>query len=165
MNDSIRRTKIVATIGPASCEPEMIRNLIRAGMNVARLNFSHGSYDDHAKVINYLRDISDEMDTPVTLLQDLQGPKIRVGKLKGDQIELKKGEIFNIIPLEDYAGEPGVIPIDYPHAAEEAAAGMNILLDDGLLSLTVTGIKGNALVCRVEDGGILKTGKGLTFPI
>ena len=164
MNDSIRRTKIVATIGPASCEPEMIRNLIRAGMNVARLNFSHGSYDDHAKVINYLRDISDEMDTPVTLLQDLQGPKIRVGKLKGDQIELKKGEIFNIIPLEDYAGEPGVIPIDYPHAAEEAAAGMNILLDDGLLSLTVTGIKGNALVCRVEDGGILKNRKGVNFP-
>ena len=98
MNDSIRRTKIVATIGPASNTPEMIRELIGAGMNVARLNFSHGSYGDHAMVIKYLRDISNEMDTPVTLLQDLQGPKIRVGKLKGDQLLLKKGEVLSIIP-------------------------------------------------------------------
>ncbi len=164
MNDPIRRTKIVATIGPASNTPDMIRNLIKAGMNVARLNFSHGSYDDHAKVIKYLRDISDEMDTPVTLLQDLQGPKIRVGKLLGDEIRLTKGEVLRIIPMEEYSGQAGVIPIDYPHAAEEAESGMLILLDDGLLSLKITGIQGNALVCAVEDGGILKSRKGVNFP-
>jgi len=164
MNESIRRTKIVATIGPASNSPEMIRKLIQAGMNVARLNFSHGSYEDHAKVIGFLRSISDEMDTPITLLQDLQGPKIRVGKLPGDQVELVKGSMFNIIPMEEYTGQVGCIPIDYPHAAEEAEPGMLILLDDGLLSFTVTGIEGTALVCRVEDGGILKSRKGVNFP-
>ena len=164
MNDSIRRTKIVATIGPASNTPEMIRKLISAGMNVARLNFSHGSYEDHAKVIQYLREVSDEMDTPVTLLQDLQGPKIRVGKLKGDQLMLPKGGIFSIIPMEDYQGEPDVIPIDYPHAAEEAAPGMSILLDDGLLALKITAIRRNALICVVEDGGMLKNRKGVNFP-
>ncbi|MCX6281665.1 MAG: pyruvate kinase [Bacteroidetes bacterium] len=164
MNDPIRRTKIIATIGPASNTPEMIRKMISAGMNVARLNFSHGSYDDHAKVITYLRSISDEMDTPVTLLQDLQGPKIRVGKLPGDQIQLTKGDTVRMIPLEEYTGLPGLIPIDYPHAAEEAVKGMSILLDDGLLSLEITGIQGNALVCKVVDGGILKNRKGVNFP-
>ena len=164
MNDSIRRTKIVATIGPASNTPEMIRKLISAGMNVARLNFSHGSYEDHANVIQYLREVSDEMDTPVTLLQDLQGPKIRVGKLKGDQLMLPKGGVFRIIPMEDYQGEPDVIPIDYPHAAEEAEPGMSILLDDGLLALKITAISGNALICVVEDGGMLKNRKGVNFP-
>ena len=164
MNDTIRRTKIVATIGPASNSPEMIRQLIKAGMNVARLNFSHGSYGDHASVIKTLREISEEMDTPVTLLQDLQGPKIRVGKLQGDQIQLMKGTVMNIIPMEEYTGQADVIPIDYPHAAEEAAEGMTILHDDGLLSLDIEGISGNALICRVVDGGILKNRKGVNFP-
>ena len=164
MNNAISRTKIVATIGPASNTPEMIGKLIKAGMNVARLNFSHGSYDDHARVIKCIREISDEMDTPVTLLQDLQGPKIRVGKLKDDQILLTKGQVFSIIPMEEYKGEPDCIPIDYPHAAEEAQPGMLILLDDGLLSFTITGITGKALVCRVEDGGVLKNRKGVNFP-
>lgn len=164
MNDSIRRTKIVATIGPASNTPEMIRKLIAAGMNVARLNFSHGSYDDHAMVIKYLRDISDEMDSPVTILQDLQGPKIRVGKLKDDKLQLVKGNIVRIIPMEEYSGQPDVIPIDYPHAAEEALPGMNVLLDDGLLSMTIAGTEGSALICKVEDGGVLKNRKGVNFP-
>ena len=164
MNDPIRRTKIVATIGPASNTPDMIKRLIGAGMNVARLNFSHGSYDDHAKVIKFLRDVSNEMDTPVTLLQDLQGPKIRVGKLKNDQVLLKRGDMFRVIPMEDYTGQDDAIPIDYPHAAEEASTGMNILLDDGLLSLNVTEISGNMLICRVEDGGVLKNRKGVNFP-
>jgi pyruvate kinase len=164
MKDPIRRTKIVATIGPASNTPQMIRCLMQAGMNVARLNFSHGSYEDHAKVIKYFREISDEIDMPITLLQDLQGPKIRVGKLVGEQIQLTKGKIFSVIPQDEYSGQQDVIPIDYPHAAEEAATGMSILLDDGLLSLIITGIKGNALICRVEDGGILKSRKGVNFP-
>jgi len=102
------------------------------------------------------------MDTPITLLQDLQGPKIRVGKLQGDQIQLIKGEVISIIPMEEYTGQPDVIPIDYPHAASEAKSGMSILLDDGLLSLVITEIKGNALICMVVDGGILKTEKGST---
>jgi len=164
MKDPIRRTKIIATIGPASNNQQMIRSLLQAGMNVARLNFSHGSYEDHAKVISYLREVSDEIDMPVTLLQDLQGPKIRVGKLPGDQLLLEKGMLVSVIPMEDYKGQADVIPVDYPHAAEEASEGMSILLDDGLLSLDITGINGNALICKVVDGGVLKSRKGVNFP-
>ena len=89
MAQALRRTKIVATIGPASNSPEMIRRLILAGMDVARLNFSHGCHEDHARTISLLRAISLELDTPVTILQDLQGPKIRVGQLHGGKIALE----------------------------------------------------------------------------
>src|SRR5512137_757400 len=98
----IRRTKIIATLGPASSSPEVIRQLIIAGMDVARLNFSHGSYESHEKIIKNLREISVELDIPVTIMQDLQGPKIRVGKMPGDQINLKKGEIMALVPEEIY---------------------------------------------------------------
>jgi pyruvate kinase len=160
----IRRTKIIATIGPASSSPEIMRKLISAGMNVARLNFSHGSYEDHANVITNLRRVSEELDTSVTLLQDLQGPKIRVGRLPGDSLLLTKGDNFRMIPQEDYQGQKDCIPIDYPHAASEAKPGMLVLLDDGLLSMTVIGVDGNALICRIEDGGTLKSRKGVNFP-
>ncbi len=164
MNSSPRRTKIVATIGPASNTPEMIRRMIMAGMDVARLNFSHGSYPDHEAVIRNLRDISNELDTPVTLLQDLQGPKIRVGQLSGGEILLEEGSEVSLVPEKEYSGQPGMIPIDYPYAAEEAKPGSLILLDDGLLSMKVLRTKGTALVCQVVDAGPLKSRKGVNFP-
>ncbi len=164
MQNTFRRTKIVATIGPASSSPEMIRQLIEAGMDVARLNFSHGKYEDHAEVIKHLRKISDELNKPVTILQDLQGPKIRVGQLPGGKIEIKKGEIINLLPQEEYKSEPGTIPIDYPYVAEEAKPGMQVLLADGLFELEVTEIKGNDVLCRVVEGGCLTDHKGVNFP-
>ncbi|RMD68783.1 MAG: pyruvate kinase, partial [Cyanobacteria bacterium J149] len=85
-------TKIVATIGPASTSPEIIKQMVIAGMSVARLNFSHGSYEDHAQIVSLLRRVSEELDTPITLLQDLQGPKIRVGQLPSGQVEIKQGD-------------------------------------------------------------------------
>src|SRR3974377_993127 len=97
MAGPLRRTKIVATIGPASNSPEVIRQLILAGMDVARLNFSHGSYQDHARVVSTLRAASVALDTPVTILQDLQGPKIRVGRLPGE-LTLREGERVTLIP-------------------------------------------------------------------
>lgn len=159
-----RRTKIVATLGPASSSPEMIRALIENGMDVARLNFSHGKYEDHAGVIRTLRQISSELSKPVTILQDLQGPKIRVCKLPEGKIELVAGNTVVLIPESEYNGQPGTIPIDYPYVAEEARPGMQILLADGLFELTVSEVEGKDVRCRVVEGGTLTDRKGVNFP-
>ena len=160
----MRKTKIVATLGPSSSSPEVIRKLILAGMDVARLNFSHGSYQDHSNLIGILRKISAELDKPVTILQDLQGPKIRVGMLPDNQIILKQGSLMQLVPVENYLEKPDEIPIDYPYAAEEAQPGMQVLLDDGLLEMIVEEIKGETVICKVIEGGVLKNRKGVNFP-
>ncbi|HTO05275.1 MAG TPA: pyruvate kinase [Opitutus sp.] len=160
----MRRTKIVATLGPVSSSPEVIRQLIKAGMDVARLNFSHGSHEEHARHILNLRALSQELDTPVTLLQDLQGPKIRVGQLPSGRITLAAGEVVSLVPEADFAGYDATVPLDYAHIAESAKPGMTILLDDGLLELEVVDVVGRALRCRVVEGGVLKSRKGVNFP-
>lgn len=164
MKPLTHRTKVVATIGPASSSPAVIRKMILAGMNVARLNFSHGSYDDHAQNVSLLRSIAEELDTPLTLLQDLQGPKIRVGQLNAGQITLSEGEFITLLPNADFTGQPNTIPIDYPHLAEDAEPGTQVLLDDGLLELRVEEVNQNAVRCQVIEGGILKSRKGVNLP-
>jgi pyruvate kinase len=159
-----RRTKIVATIGPATSSPEMIRKLIDAGMDVARLNFSHGSYEAHASVIQSLRTISAELSKPVTILQDLQGPKIRVACFNGGKIELVKGETVIMVPESEYSGEPATFPIDYPHVADESKPGMQVLLADGLFELETIKIEGQKVHCKVIEGGTLNERKGVNFP-
>ena len=158
------RTKIVATIGPASKSPEIIRQMVNAGMNVARLNFSHGSYEDHAEIVKLLRQVSEELDTPITLLQDLQGPKIRIGYLPSEEIELVDGELLTFVPVDEFDNQPHTVPIDYPYLAEEAETGAEVLLDDGLLELKIETIQGNAVQCRIIEGGILKSRKGVNLP-
>lgn len=164
MKPLIHRTKIVATIGPASDSPDMIRKMLLAGMNVARLNFSHGKYEDHAERIQRLRSASEELDLPLMLLQDLQGPKIRVGDLPGEGMMLTEGETLTLVPISDYTGQPGTVVIDYPHLAEEAEPGTQVLLDDGLLELRVEKIGGTAVQCTVVEGGVLKSHKGVNLP-
>lgn len=158
------RTKIVATIGPASDSPEILRKMMLAGMNVARLNFSHGNYADHAARITQLRSISEALDLPLMLLQDLQGPKIRVGELPDAGVILYEGEWLTLVPIADYSGQPNTVGIDYPHLAEEAEPGTQVLLDDGLLELRVEKVDGNAVQCQVIEGGLLKSHKGVNFP-
>jgi pyruvate kinase len=160
----VRRTKIVATLGPASSSPDMMRRMIVAGMDVARLNFSHGSHEGHARTISLLRKISAELKTPVTIMQDLQGPKVRVGSLPGGEMTLREGDIVAIVPEGEFRGQPATIPIDYPHAAEEARAGMRVLMADGLFELTVEKIDGSALRGRIVRGGVLTNRKGVNFP-
>lgn len=164
INPFPHRTKIVATIGPASQSETVIRQLIEAGMNVARLNFSHGSYDDHAATIARIRKISEELDNPITLLQDLQGPKIRVGLLPQGEVTLTKGETIALSPNLETSETSNLIPIDYPHLAEEAKPGAQVLLDDGLLELEVEEIVDSQVRCRVVVGGVLKNRKGVNFP-
>lgn len=158
------RTKIVATIGPASSSPTVIKQLMQAGISVARLNFSHGSYKDHAKSIQQLRDISDELGMPLTLLQDLQGPKIRVGDLPDVGMKLHPDALLKLLPVDEYSEQPETVGIDYPGLAEEAVAGTPVLLDDGLLALEVENVVGSAVYCRVVTGGVLKSHKGVNFP-
>lgn len=154
------RTKIVCTIGPASGSIEVIRKLVRAGMSVARLNFSHGSPADHAAHIATLRAVAAETGVPVTILQDLQGPKIRVVNIGPDGIELHPGSGISL----GAEGSGADVEIDYPGLAGEAAAGTRILLDDGLLELRVIEARPPLLACEVVDGGLLKNRKGVNVP-
>jgi pyruvate kinase len=168
------RTKIVATIGPASRSPAVIKQLMQAGMNVARLNFSHGTYADHAEQIHQLRAVAAELSMPLTLLQDLQGPKIRVGILPAPGIALQKGDRLTLVPLSEAVescDRPSgssptsfIVGIDYPHLANEAEVGTPILLDDGLLELQVESCAGTAVHCRVITGGLLTSHKGVNLP-
>jgi len=165
MKDAVRRTKIVATLGPASNSPAIIRQLIQAGMDVARFNFSHGSHDDHARTLACLREISRELDKPVTILQDLQGPKIRVGQLPPPgEIALEPESIVSLAPLADFNSQANTIPIDYPHLAEDAQPGMQVLLADGAFELQIVRVIGGGVQCRVVQGGVLKSRKGVNFP-
>lgn len=164
MKPSIHRTKIVATIGPASDSLDTLRKMMLAGMNVARLNFSHGKYEDHAERIARLRSVSEELDLPLMLLQDLQGPKIRVGDLPDKGMMLSEGEAIALVPIADYTGQPNTVGIDYPYVAEEAEPGTQVLLDDGLLELRVEKVDGSTVQCRVVAGGVLKSHKGVNFP-
>jgi pyruvate kinase len=165
MNPVVRRTKIVATLGPASNSAAVIRQLIQAGMDVARFNFSHGSYDDHARTLACLRETSGELDRPVTILQDLQGPKIRVGQLPPPgEIPLQPGSVVSLVPVSEFNGQPDTVPIDYPHLAEEAKADMQVLLADGAFELRIVRVVDSGVQCRVIQGGPLKSRKGINFP-
>jgi pyruvate kinase len=157
------RTKIVATIGPASTNPATIRQLIEAGMDVARLNFSHGSHQDHAAAIQLIRKFGEQLDAPVTILQDLQGPKIRAGNLAAE-LRLATGSTVDLVPEQIYRGEPDAIPIDYPDLARDVSAGAQILLADGIIELQVEATSGASARCRVMEGGSLKSRQGVVVP-
>lgn len=158
-----RRTKIVATIGPATQSKDNLRKAIMSGMNVARLNFSHGTHEDHLKVIKNLRELSVELGAPVTILQDLQGPKIRVGRFENGSIELTDGEEV-IITVDDVLGKPGLIPSDYKDLPRAATPGNRLMLDDGLLELRIDSVKGSNVYATVVYGGTLKDRKGINIP-
>ncbi len=164
MKSIIHRTKIVATIGPASSSRKIIEQMVHRGMNVARLNFSHGSYQDHAQIVTLLRSVSLELATPITILQDLQGPKIRVGQLPEEGIELKAGEQLTLVSQSEKENFPHAISIDYPYLSTEAQVGAQILLDDGLIELRLDSIKGKEIICTVIEGGVLKSRKGVNLP-
>jgi pyruvate kinase len=158
-----RRTKIIATIGPASQSPLMIRDLIEAGANVFRLNMSHGDHATHTEVYNNIREIAEEMDQPVAILADLCGPKIRTGKFEDGQIELASGDTV-IVTIRDIVGSGKLIPSQYKSLADDVVPGNRILLSDGELEFQVESIEDSEITCRVVYGGILKNHKGINLP-
>jgi pyruvate kinase len=163
MPTSDRKTKIVCTIGPSSNTPEKIESLVLAGMNVARLNFSHGSHEDHKSVIDAIRQVEEKMGRTIGILMDLQGPKIRVGTmLEGGQIITAGVEV--ILSPEKVLGTSEIIPIDYPNLVKDAKVGDTILMDDGLLECRITEKKGSLVKAMVVVGGLLKSRKGVNLP-
>ncbi|MBC8504587.1 MAG: pyruvate kinase [Anaerolineales bacterium] len=158
-----RRAKIVATIGPASQDEHAIQRLISAGMNVARINFSHGKHEDHALSIQRIRKASQHLDQPITILQDLQGPKIRTGDLTEGQVEIIAGQILTLTSKE-VPGDARYVSVDYPDLPRSAQIGGRILLDDGNLELQVKSIGKESVETEVIIGGTLKPNKGVNLP-
>ena len=160
-----RQTKIVCTIGPATDSPDMLRQLMEAGMNVARLNFSHGTYEQHAHVIGLIRRTAAEMSLPVAILQDLPGPKIRTGAMASDSAAtLTKGSEFALI-CEDVPGDERRVSIShFATLARKLETGNQIFLADGSMQLEVSDIKADAIRCKVVTGGELRSQQGLNVP-
>lgn len=158
-----RRTKIIATIGPASSSPKAIRELILKGLNVARINFSHGKAEDHLVTIRTIRRVSSQLRMPVAILGDLCGPKIRVGRFKNDAVALREGAHVTIT-METVLGDETLIPCQYKKLAAEVKVGDHILLDDGNLELQVTAKARGTVAALVVRGGVLKNNKGMNLP-
>jgi pyruvate kinase len=165
LRDSVRRTKIVATIGPATSSPEMLKAIIEAGATTLRLNFSHGSHADHQRNIRLIRQIAFELNQPVGILQDLQGPKIRLGKFENGSIVMARGDRFTLTN-RPVVGTQDISCVTYEYLADEVPTGAKILLDDGRVEMQVEEVnreKGD-LHCRVTVGGTLSNNKGVNFP-
>lgn len=163
---SNRRTKIVATVGPAISSHEKLKAVIQAGATTLRLNFSHGSHEDHLRSIKLIRQVSFEINQPVAILQDLQGPKIRLGKFKDGKITLQKGDPFVLTGREGRPGTQEMSSLTYPLLADEVPPGAVILLDDGRVEMRVERVDqaNKDLHCVVVVGGVLSNAKGVNFP-
>jgi len=159
----MRRTKIIATIGPASSAPEVLTRMIRAGMDVARLNFSHGTQIDHTRAIRRIRAASKRVGKHVGLLLDLQGPRLRLGEFEGGSVSLGAGDDV-IVTNRRGLGNPRRIPVVYSSLMRDVSVGDRVLIDDGLVELRVTGKRRDGLKCRVVTGGDLADHKGVNFP-
>lgn len=159
---NFRRTKIVCTIGPSSDSPELMKGLIDAGMDVARLNFSHGDREVHRQTIRTLRSVSRQAGKEIGILQDLGGPKIRVGELMGNTRKLCEGERVPLTPIS--TSVESAIPVNYPYLLEDIHMGHQILLADGTVQLRVEEVLEDRLVCKVIDGGLIRSHKGVNFP-
>lgn len=160
----MRHAKIVCTLGPSSNSPEVLEEMILAGMNVARLNFSHGTHEDHRKTYELVREISDSLGRSVAILQDLQGPKIRVGTFEEGSVQLHRGDSFIITTEEGVIGTHEHVSTTYQNLHTDVDTGDILLLDDGLLRLRVIDVKGPAVHTMVEVGGVLKNNKGINLP-
>ncbi|NEP88965.1 MAG: pyruvate kinase [Okeania sp. SIO2C2] len=165
LQNGLRRTKIVATIGPSTTKPDVLRELIKAGATTLRLNFSHGTHEDHQRSIRLIRQTSFELNQPVAILQDLQGPKIRLGKFENGSISLKRGDPF-ILTSNLMPGTQEMSSVTYELLADEVPEGAKILLDDGKVEMLVEKVDKaeKQLHCRVVVGGPLSNNKGVNFP-
>ncbi|WP_308638689.1 pyruvate kinase [Paenibacillus silvisoli] len=159
----MRKTKIVCTIGPSSESLENTKKLINAGMNVARLNFSHGDFEEHGNRIKNIRQACAELGKTVAILLDTKGPEIRLGKLKEEPIELNQGETITLT-TEEILGDKNRIPVTYSNLPADVEVGSTILIDDGLIGLTVEEVQGTEILCRIVNSGPIKSKKGVNVP-
>lgn len=159
----MRKTKIVCTIGPATDSEEMLRKLCLAGMNVARLNFSHGTHDEHLRRIEMIRKVRTELNLPIAIMLDTKGPEYRIGTFEQGSVELKEGDPF-IFTTEQIEGNSGKVSVSYPKLYEDMAPGDTILLNNGLMVFRVMKIEGHEIHTNVECGGVLSNRKSMSFP-
>lgn len=164
MTRSFRRTRIVATIGPASDDEAVIEAMLAAGMDVARVNFSHGSREDHARRIALVRRVAADMGRPVAVMQDLQGPKIRVGTVEGGEVRLAVGDRVELVPDDGAPGTAARLGVSLPSLGRQLSPGAVLLIDDGRVRLTVESVSGDTVMCRVEVGGPVRDRKGVNAP-
>jgi pyruvate kinase len=160
----MKRTKIICTLGPASSDPAVLEKMIRNGMNIARLNFSHGSYEEHAKRVSLVRETAHKIGTHVGILADLQGPKIRIGTLGQEPMILKEGQRLVLTINSARQRESGVVFVDYPTLVQDVTVGGQIYLADGLIGLKVNSCTKDSLDCEVLNEGELTSHKGVTLP-
>ncbi|HEX8946720.1 MAG TPA: pyruvate kinase [Candidatus Paceibacterota bacterium] len=158
-----KRTKIVATIGPSSSDPKRLTQLVHAGMNVARLNFSHGTHEEHAAYMKNIRAVSKKLKEPIGILQDLSGPKVRIGDFKDGSVTLVPGKELILTP-EHILGTAERVTIGYPSLHEELTKGDTILLDDGRRKLEVVAVHGKDIVTKILVGGTIKGRRGVNIP-
>ena len=160
----MKKTKIVATLGPASAKKEVLKEMFLAGLNVCRLNFSHGSYDDHASAIELIRELNSELGLNVAILADLQGPKIRTNEMENNGVLLDVGQDIKVL-VEKVVGNNERFSINYVKLPQDVQSGERILLDDGKIVLEVKSTDGKSeIICTVIQGGILSSKKGVNFP-
>ncbi len=161
----MKKTKIVCTIGPKSESKEMLTKLLKAGMNVMRLNFSHGSHEEHAARIATLREVKEETGLKAAILLDTKGPEIRTIKLEnGEDVKLVAGQTFTITTDKTVVGNNTIVAVTYDDFAKDLSVGNTVLIDDGLIELTVKEIEGNEVRCVVENNGMLGENKGVNLP-
>lgn len=163
MNTRLVKTKILATIGPATDSKKKLLGLIDAGVNALRLNFSHGDEEYFTNLFNTIHDVCETRKVPIPILQDLQGPKIRIGKLEKDSIEIFKGNEIEI-STKSVLGTEKIVSASYKELAKDSKIGDTILIDDGLIKLEITSKKENSVICKIIVGGILKPKKGMNLP-
>ncbi|WP_099188476.1 pyruvate kinase [Tepidibacter mesophilus] len=158
-----KKTKIVCTIGPASEKKEVLKELVNNGLNVCRLNFSHGDHEEHGKRMDTIKELREELNKPIAILLDTKGPEIRTGKFEDPEVSLEEGQTFTIT-MKDILGTKEMCTVSYKELVNDVVVGDTILIDDGLVGLKVQEIKGEEIVCLVENAGIVKNNKGVNVP-
>jgi len=159
----MRKTKIICTLGPAVDSEDMLRTLIRAGMDAARFNFSHGSHPEHLARLNRLKSVRDAMGRPVATILDTKGPEIRIKSFDAKTVTLETGDPFTLT-TDDVVGDRSRVSVTYPKLHQELAPGQQVLIDDGLVAIRVEEIAGHDIRCTVENGGTLSANKSINFP-
>jgi pyruvate kinase len=156
----LRRTKIVATLGPASSNPKVLERMIQAGVDVVRINFAHGTKEEHTEIIELVRSLARSSGHAIGVLADLQGPKIRIGKFENGSISLQTGDTF-ILDADCDLGNQERVGLDYKELPNDVGSGVTLMLDDGRIVLNVSRVKGHQIYCTVEQGGTLSNNKGI----
>ena len=159
----MRKTKIICTIGPASENEQTLKAMCQAGMNVARLNFSHGTHEEHKKKIELVKKVREDLNLPIAIMLDTKGPEYRIGMFKDGKVTVKEGDTFTFTP-EEVEGDETKVTVSYKNLAHDLSVGDHVTVNNGMVVLEVTKIKGKDVICKVLTGGLLSNKKSMSFP-